>query len=76
MLDVSDRAFDIADEFSAVAALQFSDLCLVIEDGILKDLLYVFVAYFRWFLAWGSQMLPSVDSQIDLGIAEIFRFVV
>jgi len=76
LLNVPDRAFNVADEFSAVAALQFSDLCLVIEDGVFKDLLYIFVAYFRGFLSWRSQMLTSIDGQVDLGIAEIFGLVV
>ena len=48
----------------------------MIENRIFKDLLNVFIANLGRIFTWRSQMLTTVDSQIDLSISEIFWLVV
>ena len=50
-LDVSNRGLDVTDELASVATLQFSNLRLVVEDGVFEDLLNILVADFGRLLS-------------------------
>ena len=52
MLDLTDRSLYIADELAPISALQLADLSLMIKDGVLENLLDIFVANLGWLFAW------------------------
>ena len=76
LFDAPNGALDIAHKFPSVSALELSDLCLVVEDGVLEYLLNVFVAYFRRFFPWRAQVLPTVHCQVDLCVPKVLRLVI
>ena len=76
LFDGANRIFDVADQLAAIATLQLPDLRLVVEDGVLEDLLYVFVADLRRLFPWRPQVLSAVNGQVDLGVAEVLGLVV
>ena len=76
LLYVADRALNVANKFTAVPTLQLSNLRLVVEDRILEYLLNVLVADLWRFFTRRAQVLTTINSEVDLGVAEILRLIV
>ena len=48
----------------------------MVEHRVLENLLNVFIADLGWFFTWRAQVLPTIDCEVDLGIAKVFGFVI
>ena len=65
------------EQLASIFMVNLNEVVLMVKHRVSKDRLYVFVGNLGLlFVAWRSQVLPTVHCQVNLGVAKLFGLIV